>query len=288
MHVLVTGGTGFIGSRLVPNLLAAGHAVTVMSRSTASVARAFGDKVKACTLETPPEAFDGVINLAGASIDKRWNTARKREIRQSRVEFTQRIRHVAEDRGAKALVSGSAIGWYPDGGDEQLTEDMPAADNFLAKLSIDWEAAAQSDKLRVAIVRTGLVQHASGGMLKQMLLPFKLGLGGRISHGRFWWAWISLDDIAGIFQWALENDVNGVVNGTAPDPARNRAFTKALGHALHRPTWFPLPKFVLRIAMGEMAPYVWMSQRVVPRRTLELGYRFKHPELAEALKAALE
>ncbi|MCC7510899.1 MAG: TIGR01777 family oxidoreductase [Planctomycetes bacterium] len=288
MHVLVTGGTGFIGSRLVPNLLAAGHEVTVLSRSTASVARVFGDKVKACTLEAPPDTFDGVIHLAGASLDKRWTAARKREIRYSRVEFTQRVREAAEERGAKVLVSGSAVGWYPDGGDKELTEDMPAADNFLAKLSIDWEAAAQSSKLRVAIVRTGLVQHASGGMLKQMLLPFRLGLGGRISHGRFWWAWISLDDIAGIFQWALENEVSGVVNGTAPNPVRNREFTKALGRALHRPTLLPVPKFALRIVMGEMAPYVWMSQRVIPKRTLELGYKFKHPELDLALKAALE
>ncbi len=289
MHVLVTGGTGFIGSALVPRLLEAGHVVTVVSRSPARAIDQFGKRIKACTLEDLPDSFDAVVNLAGASIDRRWSEAYKRELRDSRVLVTRQIREAAEQRGASTFVSGSAIGYYGNRGDEELKEDAAPGDDFLSQLSIDWEAAAQSDKLRVAIVRTSVVLHRSGGALKQMMLPFKLCLGGRIAHGRQWWSWITLEDIARLFQWALESDqASGVLNGAAPAPARNRDFTRALGRALGRPTPFPVPRLALRLLLGEMADMLLYSQRVLPARTTKLGFNFQHPGLDQAMNYALK
>lgn len=284
MQVLVAGGTGFVGGALVPALLASGHEVTVLSRR--ADARVPGAKV--CTMDSLPEHLEGVINLAGAPINKRWTSRHRRAIRESRVDFTARLRQEAEQRGARVFVSTSAVGFYGDRGDEELTEQSSPGKDFLAQLSIDWEQAAQSEGMRVAIVRAGLVMHKSGGALKQMLLPFKLCVGGRISNGRFWWSWISRDDIAGIYRWALENDgVSGPLNGTAPAPVTNREFTRALGRQLRRPTLFPVPRFALRILMGEAAQVVWASQRALPQRTQELGYQFKHTTIAECLRAAM-
>lgn len=284
MQVLVAGGTGFVGSALVPELIRAGHEVTVLSRDAG--ARVQGARV--CTIETLPERLEGVITLTGAPINKRWTQRHLRAIRESRVDLTARLREEAEKRGARTFVSTSAVGYYGDRGDEVLTEQSSAGDDFLAKLSVDWEAAAQSDRMRVTVVRAGLVMHKTGGALKQMLLPFRLGLGGRISHGRFWWSWVSLADIAGIYRHALENEqVRGPINATAPGPVTNREFTKVLGKLLRRPTLFPVPRFALHILMGKAAQVVWASQRALPARTQELGYQFKQPTIEEGLKAAL-
>jgi len=288
MHVLVTGGTGFIGGALVPELLKSGHTVTVVSRDPQSVFERFQGKAAGCGPDDLPPNLDAVVNLAGAPVDKRWTAKHKQAMRASRVDLTRKIRESAKERGAKVFISGSAIGIYGNRGDEELTEDSSGGTGFLAELGRDWEAAAQDDAMRVAVVRTGLVMHRSGGMLKRLLLPFKLGLGGRLGNGRHWMSWIHLEDMVGIFKHALETDsVSGVLNGTAPQPVTNREWTKALGKALSRPTLFPVPRFAMRIAFGEMSEIMFDSQRVIPKRTQELGYKFKHPEVVEGMRAAV-
>jgi uncharacterized protein len=287
MHIVVTGGTGFIGSTLVPKLQQAGHSVTVVTRDVEAAKRKLGD-IAACTLESLPDSFDGAINLAGSPIDKRWTEVRKRELRESRVETTRRIREAAEQRGARFLISGSALGYYGDRGDEVLSEASPPGEGFLSEVGVAWEAAAQSSTLRVAVVRTGLVLHRDGGALKEMLLPFKLFVGGRLGSGRHWWSWIHRDDICGIFKWAAESEqVSGALNGASPNAVTNAEFTKALGKALGRPAIFPAPAPMLRLVFGEMSEILLASQRAAPVRTLELGYQFKYPDLDAALKAAL-
>jgi uncharacterized protein len=289
MHVLVTGGTGFIGSALVPQLLESGHTVTVVSRDPQRVFEQFGGKAAGCGLDDLPPNLDAVVNLAGAPIDKRWTEDYKKVLRESRVDLTRKVREAAKERGAKVFISGSAIGFYGNRGDEELTEDSPGGEGFLADLGRDWEAAAQDDDLRVAVVRTGLVMHGSGGMLKRILTPFKMGMGGRLGDGRHWMSWIHLHDMTGILKFALETDsVHGVLNGTAPNPVTNRDFTKSLGRALSRPTIFPVPRPALKVMFGEMSDIMFDSQRVLPKRTQELGYTFKFSSLDDALEDALE
>jgi uncharacterized protein len=289
MHVLVTGGTGFIGKALVPELLDAGHTVSVVSRDPQLVFELYKGRATGCGMDDLPHGLDAVINLAGAPINKRWTEAYKATLRESRVDLTRKVREAARERGARVFISGSAIGIYGDRSDEELTEDSPPGEGFLADLGREWEAAAQDDAMRVAVVRTGLVLHGSGGMLKEVLLPFKLGLGGRLGSGRHWWSWIHRDDIAGIFKFALENEqVSGVLNGVAPNPVTNADFTRALGRALKRPTILPAPRIALQALFGKMSSIMFESQRVLPARTQELGYEFKYPGLDEALQAALK
>ncbi len=288
MHVVVTGGTGLIGTALVPMLLDAGHHATVVSRSPEKASKHFGGRVKGCTIDTLPETFDGAINLAGATLDKRWTPAWKRVIRDSRVNYTKRIRQAAENCGAKVLVSGSAINYYDEAGDTEITEATPPGTDYLAGVCVDWEKAALSNSLRVTLVRTGIVIGKRGGALGKMLLPFKMGIGGRLGNGRQWWPWILLEDAARMFLWALEDDtVSGPVNGTSPSPVTNLEFTKTLGRVLGRPTILPVPAFMIRILFGEMADVILASVRGLPKRTQELGFKFKYPELEEALRAEL-
>jgi hypothetical protein len=288
MRVLVTGGTGFVGKALVPALADASHEITVVSRTPAKAREQFAGRAKACSVEDLPEAFDAVINLAGSTLDKRWTPAVKREMHESRVDYTRQIRRAAEERGARIFISASGTGIHGDRGDEILTEASSPGDDMLAKLCVDWEAAAQSEKMRVAIVRTSPVLHRDGGALGAMIPIFKLFLGGRLGNGRQWWPWIQRDDIVAIYRWALENEhVVGPVNGTSPNPVTNAEFTRALGRALGRPTVFPAPGFVLKLMLGEMAEMVLTSERVLPARTQQLGYQFKYPELDAALKASL-
>jgi uncharacterized protein len=287
MHVLVSGGTGFVGTRLVNHLLGAGHKVTVASRSPARVADQFGGRAAGCDYDNLPAAFDGVINLAGASLDKRWTQARKRAIRDSRVETTRQLVRAAEERGAGAFVSTSAVGYYGNRGDDELPESAGPGDTFLAKVGEEWEAAAHSDKLRVSIVRLGIVLHHSGGALKVMLPLFRMLLGGRLGNGRQWWPWVHLDDAVALFAFMLADQRSGVVNGTAPTPVTNREFTRELARAVRRPVSLPVPAFALKLLYGEMADMLLHSQRVIPKRTAELGFSFRFPELASALEDAI-
>jgi hypothetical protein len=287
MHVVVSGGTGFIGAHIVRYLLQREHAVTVVSRNPAKVDELFGGRANGCKLEELPDGFDAVVNLAGATLDRRWNKAYKREIVDSRLEVTAALREAAEAKGAQTFISASAIGYYGDRGDEVCTEESPPGNDFLAELCVRWEAAAQSEKLRVVTVRTGVVLHRSGGALKAMLPFFKWFLGGRLGDGRQYWSWIHLDDIVELFAFALFNDVSGALNGTAPNPVTNAEFTREMARAVHRPVMPPAPRFALRLLYGEMADMILHGQKVMPRRAEELEFKFKHPELREALRHAL-
>lgn len=298
MKILVTGGTGFIGGALCKLLASEGHQFHVLSRRPESVAlpnaKAFRWNPEA---ETPPaEAWtdvEAVIHLAGEPVAaKRWTEEQKRRIRDSRVIGTRNLvkgmREAAQP--PKVFISGSAVGFYGNRGDEKLDERSALGTGFFPDICTAWEREAEqasASGTRVVAVRTGVVL-GRGGMLEKMLLPFKLGIGGRIGSGKQWFPWIHIDDITGIFRHALGNDqLSGPINGVAPNPATNAEFTEALGKALHRPTIFPVPEFALRILMGEMAEAALDSQRVYPNVALETGYQFRYPELQPALDALL-
>jgi uncharacterized protein (TIGR01777 family) len=246
----------------------------------------------------PPEAWEGVeavIHLAAESLAAaRWTEEQKLRIRDSRVKGTRNL--VAGMREAprppKVFVSASAVGFYGDRGDEILNESSDPGSGFLTDVCIDWEAeAARARELgvRVVFVRTGVALSPSGGALEKMLPPFKLGLGGRLGGGRQWFPWIHIEDTAGIFLHALISPaVDGPINGVAPGIVTNDEFTRELAAALNRPVFFPVPKFALRILLGEMAEVVTESQRVVPQVALDTGYWFKYPNLRPALESLLK
>lgn len=287
MHVLVSGGTGFIGRPLVRHLLGNSHEVTVVSRSPNKVFESFGGKASGCTIDDLPAAFDGVANLAGASLDKRWTDSYKRKITDSRVNTTERLRDAAEKAGARVFVSTSAVNYYPPGADP-VDETSAPGDNFLSEVCKKWEQAAQSDKYRVVIPRVGMVLHRSGGALAVMLPIFKWFLGGRLGSGRQYWSWIHLHDVVRLYTWALENEgVEGAVNASSPQAVTNREFTRTLAKAVGRPVSLPVPRFALRVLYGEMADMLLEGPNVQPKRTLELGFTFEHPELAGALENAV-
>lgn len=298
MKIAVTGATGFIGGRLVRRLLAAGHAVTAWSRdperarmtlpALCAVARWDPEVVDGALLE----GVDCLVHLAGESVaGGRWTEQRKRAIRSSRIESTRAIaaaigRMPAAARPS-ALVCASAIGYYGDRGEEQLDESSPAGSGFLAEVCRDWEreaAAVEGLGVRRASVRIGVVLGPEGGALAAMLPLFRLGLGGRMGHGRQWMSWIHVDDVVGLLAHAVEHpEVRGPVNAVAPAPVRNRDFTRALAHALGRPALFPVPAIALRLLAGEMSEVLLASQRVVPAAAERVGFSFAHPELGAAL-----
>jgi uncharacterized protein (TIGR01777 family) len=299
MRVTITGGTGLIGRRLVRALRERGDDVTVLSRSPDRAGRALG--VEAVGWEpldgpAPPEALagrDGVVHLLGENIAQRWTEQARRAIRESREAGTRNL--VAGLRSAEprpsVLVSSSAVGYYGAHGDEVVTEESPPGQGFLPEVCVAWEREAGAGAelgLRVVRVRTGVVLDRGGGALGQMLLPFRLGVGGPVAGGRQYLPWIHADDLAGIYLRALDDPSwSGPYNATAPEPVTNGAFSKALGSALRRPAITPVPEFALRALYGEMATVVTEGQRAVPRRALAGGYVFRHPELGPALADAL-
>jgi uncharacterized protein (TIGR01777 family) len=301
MRVLVTGASGLIGSALCGALLARGDEVVGLTRDPER-ARPTNPTVRwhswRPTTERPPpeamEGIDGVVNLVGEEINQRLTDQAKVRIRESRLLGTRNLLQgiEASPTGPSVFVGQSAIGYYGDRGAKLLDEESQPGEGFMAEIPVDWEAAErQAEGIfdRVVIFRTGLVLTKQGGLLGQLLLPFKLGVGGPIAGGEQFMSWIHIEDEVGLLLWALDDHtVWGVINATAPNPVTNREFSKALGRALHRPTAMRVPKFaVAALRGGELADAVAGGARVLPRRALDLGYEFRHPDLDEALRSAL-
>ena len=291
MHVLVTGGTGFIGRPLCARLHEVGHRVSVLTR-TPDRARLPGAH---CVDQLEQvDAVDAVVNLAGASLfDRRWTPAYKRVLRTSRIGGTRRLLAwmAQQSRPPQVLVSGSAIGWYGPRQDTVLDETARPGEDFSAQLCRDWEAEAwQADTLgvRTCLLRTGIVLDRDGGALAKLLLPFRLGVGGPLGDGRQWMSWIYREDLVRLILWLIEHDAaRGAFNGTAPVPVINRDFARTLGKVLHRPALLPTPGIALRLALGEMAGLLLSGQRVLPAAALAAGFDYRHPELEGALRASL-
>jgi uncharacterized protein (TIGR01777 family) len=290
---VISGGTGFIGRRIVSRLLQDHHYVGVWSRkpgneTRTAVAAFLWDPL---TGEPPAETvntMDAVIHLAGEPVAQRWNAGVKQRIGDSRVMSTRRLVDVIGrvQHRPNVLVCASAVGYYGDRGDEVLTESAKPGEGFLADLCSAWEKEADRAAefgLRVVKMRIGFVLGRDGGALGQMLPVFRFGLGGRLGSGRQWMPWIHVDDVANLFVHALENDVSGVWNATSPNPVTNAGFTRELGSGLHRPAVIPVPGFALKLAFGEFAKFMLDSARAVPEAALRAGYRFRYPDLRAAL-----
>lgn len=294
MNILITGGTGFLGGELIKRYLASGHNITVHTRSPAKVERLFKGKVSALTdFDRPPanEHYQAIINLSGAPIiGGRWTTSRKKTIRQSRIDLTQSLVDFIGSLAQRpsVLVSGSAIGFYGDQADLALTEQsQPVVDDFSQQLCSDWERAAleaEQHGVRVCLVRTGLVLGNNGGLLKQMLLPYRLGLGGALGSGKQWMSWIHLRDWLNIVETLVADPhMQGPYNAVAPQPVINREFSNTLAELLGRPQLMPIPALPLKCLLGEMSALLLGSQRVVPQRLLDRNFQFEFTELRAAL-----
>jgi hypothetical protein len=303
MHVAVTGATGFIGRALVRALRERGDSVIALSRDIFRAKEILGEGIELVHWEAggrpgPWEGeisrADAVVNLCGEGIfAQRWNAAFKARIWSSRVDGTRQIVEAIGriNQRPLTLISASAIGYYGPCGDEPLDEHAPPGNDFLGQMVQAWETQATKAvalNVRVVRLRTGVVLERGGGALAQMLPPFRLFLGGWMGTGRQYLSWIHRDDVLGIILHALDHDyIHGAINATAPQPTTNKAFCAALGRVLHRPVWAPIPAFAVRALLGEAAELILTGQNVVPKAITEAGYRFKHPELAEALQSIL-
>jgi uncharacterized protein len=297
MHVLVSGASGFMGSALVPTLIAGGHTVTRLVRSTPRPGQAeIPWNPVARSIGTPAlEGLDAVVHLAGDNIASgRWTAAKKASIRNSRVQGTTVLCEALAQlvKPPKVLLSASAFGYYGDRGETILREESPPGTGFLAEVCQAWEAAtapAAQRGIRVVHLRFGMVLSPAGGALAKMLTPFRLGLGGVIGTGKQYMSWIVLDDVLGAIHHALNTEtLQGPVNVVAPSAVTNREFTTTLGKVLRRPTWLSLPAFAVRLMFGEMGDALLLaSTRVAPARLVASGYTFQYPELEQALQHLL-
>jgi uncharacterized protein (TIGR01777 family) len=293
MHILLTGGTGLIGRRLCQHWLKQGFRLTVWSRRPEKVAGLCGASVRgiARLQDLGEEPLDAIINLAGEPIaDRPWTGRRKALLWASRITLTEQLLAWLEGRQQRpaVLISGSAVGWYGDGGERELTESSPVIKpDFASQLCVAWEETAQAAEalgIRVVRVRTGLVLASDGGFLSRLRLPFKLGLGGPIGTGRQWMPWIHIDDQIALIDFLLhQNSASGPYNACAPEPVRNREFARQLGKALHRPAFMPVPTLVLRVGLGELSGLLLGGQRARPQRLLEAGFAFRFNDLQSAL-----
>ncbi len=297
MKVLISGSSGLIGTALTSHLRTQGHQVVPLVRRSAAAGEVRWDPA-AGTIDSDAlrrVGVDGVVHLAGAGIgDKRWSAEYRREILESRTVTTDLLSRslAALPTPPRVMVSGSAIGWYGDRGDEVLDETSAGSTGFLPEVCQAWEAAtapAEAAGIRVAHVRTGIVLSPDGGALRKLLPLFRLGLGGHFGNGRQWQSWISITDEVRAIEHLLTTDVQGAVNLTAPQPVDNRAFTKVLAHVLHRPAILPIPSFGPKLLLGaDLADaLLFTGQRVQPTRLLASGFEFRHATLDAALRAVL-
>lgn len=297
MKILISGSHGLVGTALIKALEPEGHEIYRLVRhypGSSSEIEWSPDRYSIAL--SLIEGFDAVVHLAGESIaEGRWTDEKKKRIRESRVKGTKLLSDALANltNPPRTLISASAIGYYGDRDDELLTEESAPGNDFLSEVCKEWEAAtshATTMGIRVVNTRFGIILDKEGGALKKMLPPFRMGIGGRIGSGKQWMSWIALDDVVGALKFALINQaLKGSVNFVAPNPVRNAEFTKALGHALSRPTIFPIPEFGVRFAFGEMADALLLaSQRVEPKRLVDSGYQFKHSQLAPALSHILK
>ncbi len=296
MKVLVSGATGLIGRALTASLRRRGDEVLTLTRQPekAETAAVGWDPQIGRLDPTALDGVDAVVHLAGENIaGSRFTDAHKARVRESRVAGTGLLADAVAKARPKVFVSASAVGIYGDRGDTRLTEAAAPGQGFLAEVCVAWEAAAEPARLanvRTVHPRIGVVLARDGGALDKMRLPFKMGIGGRIGSGEQYMSWIALDDVVGLLEFALDrDDLNGPLNLTAPEPVTNADFTGALGKALNRPTWVPLPAFAARIALGEIADEALLaSTRVIPERALAAGYRFRSPDLLDCLRGLLQ
>ncbi len=297
LKVLLTGGTGFLGSALISRFLARNYEITLISNNIQKAHTQFGDTVKVLSSVndlTDSAVYDVIINLAGAPIfGAYWTIKRKVIIKQSRINLTQDLvaKLATLQTKPKLLISGSAIGYYGEQGDNNVDENTPVNQCFSQQLCVDWEDAALKAEqygIRVCLIRTGLVLGRAGGFLQPMILPFKLGLGGRLGTGQQWMSWIHINDwLAIVDKMIVDEQMQGAYNATATNPVRNQEFSKVLAHCFNKPAFLPVPSPFLKLLLGEMSELLLGSQQVLPKRLTELGFTFEYCDLASALKQVL-
>ncbi|WP_395377059.1 TIGR01777 family oxidoreductase [Marinicella sp. W31] len=293
MQILITGSSGLIGSALM-HKLSEEHECQGLKRTDSEISQPDWN-ISTKNINLQGFEADIIIHLAGENIAaKRWSEKQKKEIYDSRIQSTRLlVEHILSlSHRPQLVISASAIGYYGNRGDQTLTEDDAPGEDFVSRISIDWEYETRplhTAGIRVVNIRSGLVLSQRGGALKKMLLPFKLGLGGRVGTGQQFYSWISIDDVVGAIEHIISTpQLQGPVNLTAPEPVRNITFTKQLAQALNRPAFFPMPAFAARLAFGEMADELLLaSTRVLPGKLLNSGYTFKHKTLPQALEAVL-
>ncbi|MCX8110067.1 MAG: TIGR01777 family oxidoreductase [Syntrophorhabdaceae bacterium] len=301
MKLLITGGTGFVGRELSSRLIQEGHEVTILTRSLkspqkqkAGLSYLEGDPTEKGQWQEAVKDYNGVINLAGASIFSKWSEEYKKTIRDSRVFTTRNIVEAIPQFKDKEfhLFSASAVGYYGFHGDEEFTEESPPGSDFLASVAAEWEAEAkkaQDKGTRVVITRFGIVLGERGGALGQMVPLFKRFIGGPIGSGRQWFSWVHIKDLSEAFIFLIKHhEITGSVNICSPNPVRNRDLAKAIGRVLNRPSFVPAPGFMVKLVLGEFGSVILKGQKVIPKRLLEKGFLFQFPEINSALESILK
>jgi len=301
MKILITGETGFVGKQLTSRFIQEGNEVTILTRSLKEsgqlpkgISYLQGDPTQKGSWQEAIPGHDVIVNLAGASIFSKWSEEYKKLIRDSRVFTTRNIIEGIPSKFEReiSLFSTSAVGYYGFHGDEEMDEESPPGSDFLARLAIEWEAEASKAKekgARVVITRFGIVLGEKGGALGQMIPLFKKFIGGPIGSGQQWFSWVHIKDLAEAFAFLIKHpEISGPVNVCSPNPVKNKDLAKALGRALHRPSFMPAPGFMIKLVLGEFGSVILEGQRVLPRRLLKEGFTFQYPDIDKALKSIIQ